>query len=65
MAYSRLDLDIRIQFYQKRAGDGIYHNPHDVDEELTDMLNKCNLSKEEKIEYEDEIHYTGMLFWDM
>lgn len=65
MAFSRLDIDIRIKFYQDQAKKGHYHNPHNVDEDLTIMLNGCTLNEDEKVEYEDEIHYTAMLFWSM
>lgn len=54
----------KINFYKAEYEKGHYHNPYDVDEELEKLI-PDNITEEQKIELEDLIHKTGLLFWDM
>ncbi len=65
MSWDKKYLDINIQYFQYESGKGHYHNPNDVTELLTCLLNGCNLEEEERIKCEDEIHETALPFWDM
>jgi hypothetical protein len=55
-----------MNFYKGQAEDGRYHNPHEVEEELSGVLREIKFKDQDEWQkYKDMAHDTGLLFWDM
>jgi hypothetical protein len=55
----------RVQHYKEEAQKGNYHNPYDVCDELTSLVQGLGLNIDDLDYFETIAWQTGNLFWSM